>query len=92
LAVGNTFAAGLIVITTVAAGLTAPRLSVTTSENVTVEAAMTLGAVNVGCETVALESTATGPAVWVHVYVAMLPSESALAVPLSVTAAPALTV
>ena len=59
--------AGFTVTFTVAAGLAAPRLSVTTSEKVSVAAATTVGAVNVGCDVVPLVSVTAGvPAVCVH--------------------------
>jgi hypothetical protein len=49
---------------TTAAGLVAPRLSVTTSEKVNVAAVATVGAGKVGCEVVPLVSVTVGvPAV-----------------------------
>ena len=67
-AVGATFRLEFTVTLTVAAGLVAPRLSVTTSEKVSVVVVATVGAGKVGCEVVPLESVTVGvPAVWVHV-------------------------
>ena len=57
---------GLTVTLTVAAGLAAPRLSVTTSEKVSVVAAATVGAVKVGCDAVLLDEVTAVPAVCVH--------------------------
>jgi hypothetical protein len=80
---------GFTVIVTVEGGLAAPALSVTMSENVSVAAAATCGAGKVGCATLVLDSVTVGdPAVWVQAYEAMVPSESVLDEPLSVTVAP----
>ena len=57
---------GFTVMITVEAALTAPRLSVTTSENVRLVAATTVGAVKPGCAAVALESVTVTPAVCVQ--------------------------
>src|SRR5690349_5482342 len=54
---------GFTVTVTVEAALDAPRLSVTTREKVRVVALATVGAVNVGCEAVALLSVTAVPAV-----------------------------
>ena len=67
-AVGGVFTTGFTVTFTLAPALVAPRLSVTTSENVSVAAAATVGATNVGCAVVpAVSVTAGVPAVWVQV-------------------------
>ena len=66
-AIGATLAVGFTVTLTVAAGLIAPRLSVTTSENVSVDASATVGAGNVGCAVVPLVRVTVGvPAVCVQ--------------------------
>ena len=51
---------------TLDAGLVAPRLSVTVSEKINVVATATDGAVNVGCDTVLLESVTAAPETWVQ--------------------------
>ena len=56
-------AGGFTVTVIVEAGLAEPRLSVTTSENVSVVALPTAGAVNVGCDAVTLLSVTAVPAV-----------------------------
>jgi hypothetical protein len=59
--------AGFTTTLTVEAALVAPRLSVTTSEKVSVEAAATVGATNVGRALAPLASVTAGvPAVCVH--------------------------
>src|SRR5688572_25373026 len=75
-ATGGVLPAGFTVMFTVDGELAAPRLSVTTSENVSVAAAATVGAVNVGCALEELERVTALPEVCVHVYEAMLPSAS----------------
>ena len=57
---------GLTLMLTAAAGLVAPRLSVTVSEKVSVVAVATPGAVKVGCATVPLDSVTALPAVCVQ--------------------------
>lgn len=89
-AAGGVFPLGLTEMFTVEAALAAPRLSVTTRENVSVVATAALGAVNVGWATVVLESVTALPAVCVQAYEAMLPSGSLLAEPFSMTVAPEL--
>ena len=64
---GGVFAGGFTITLTVEAALFTPALSLTVRENVNVVAAVTVGAVNVGCEAVALESVMAGvPAVCVQ--------------------------
>jgi hypothetical protein len=59
-------AGGFTVTLTVEAALGAPSSSVTTSENVSVAAVVTVGAVNVGCEALALDKVTAVPAVCVQ--------------------------
>src|SRR4029079_16018014 len=76
---------GFTVIVTVSGVLAAPLKSVTTSENVSVVVAATVGAVNAVWAVVVLASVTAGPAVCVHAYEATLPSGSLLPVPTRVT-------
>ena len=65
-AVGATLTTGLTVMFTVDAVLLAPRLSVTTSEKVSVATAADTGAGNVGCTAEAFESDTVAPPVCDH--------------------------
>jgi hypothetical protein len=85
-------AAGFTVTATVAGVLASPPLSFTVSENVSVVAAVTVGATKLGIAIPVLESVTASPAVWVQAYSTTEPSGSLLAAPFSHTITPDSTV
>ena len=70
--------------------LTIPSFTTSLKVNSVLEA--TVGATNDGVEEVVFDNVTTGPTVWVHEYERESPSGSELAIPLSVTVLPLVTV